>query len=140
MNCTTGKAHVPPYKEFHVSTVFTDIGSIQDLQQYHTDDLGEHFVTISSSLLTCVVKLSKVLGSDTRQMCEDLILCNGIETTVAAMKRFRLDRELVYTAITLLANSILLHNAVWRLIAFPMQWSSYTVAAMKQYHSDYELV
>lgn len=70
--------------------------------------------------MACAVKLSKVLDLDTRQKYEDLILCNGIEMTVEAMKRFHLDRERVYTAITLLAN-IILHNAVWRLIAFPMQ-------------------
>jgi hypothetical protein len=45
----TGKAHVYPCQEFHFSTVFTNIGVIQDLQQYHTDVLGEHFVTKSFS-------------------------------------------------------------------------------------------
>lgn len=45
----TNKAHVYPCQEFHFSTVFTNIGVIQDLQQYHTDVLGEHFVTKSFS-------------------------------------------------------------------------------------------
>lgn len=45
----TGKAHVSPCQEFHFSTVFTNIGVIQDLQQYHTDVPGEHFVTKSFS-------------------------------------------------------------------------------------------